>query len=86
MSRGRTTVKLKTLTRFPNDLQLFTRCGEKDSLYATHSVYGETRKQRNMISGLSKTRGYDPPRQTCCSHQISSLARLLSQDATGTTA
>ncbi len=68
------------LPRFPNDLQIDTRCGHHLSPYPTHSVHSETRKQRNLMQRLAKLNGYQPPRQTCCSHQITTLARTLDPD------
>ncbi len=64
---------------FPTKLYEETRCGEPQSLYPSHGVYSETRKQRNYLYTLSKRLDYDPPSQTCCHHQVASLVKALSQ-------
>ena len=68
---------MSKLKPFPQDLYEDTYCEHRLALYPTHSVYSETRKQRGYLSVLAKNRGYQPPRQTCCSHQVTSLIEII---------
>ena len=62
---------------FPTDLYEDTRCSYPLALYPSHAVYSETQKQRNYLGALARNRGYQPPLQTCCGHQVKSLIEII---------
>ena len=62
---------------FPESLQEDSRCGGPQALYAHHSTYSETPKQRRYLFVLARRCHYEAPKQTCCSNQVKSLVKHL---------
>jgi len=73
------TPKTKYLKGFPTELYEGTFCGNPLSHFPSHSVYSESRGQRNLLYIESKLSGYAPPRQTCCTHQVQTLVTKLQE-------
>ncbi len=65
------------MSPFPANLHEDTRCGEPQSLFTSHGVYSETKRQRGYLYNLSKRNGWLAPSQTCCHHQVQSLVKIL---------
>ena len=68
---------MQELTTFPEDVYYDTYCGARRSLYKSHGVYSESRSQRNLLYVKARSLGYEPPRQTCCHHQVTALLKAL---------
>ena len=68
---------MNRLVTFPQDLYEDTYCEHPLALYPTHSVHSETSGQRSYLSILAKNRGYEPPRQTCCSHHVTRPIKII---------